>query len=90
MPKWSADQLEDWMVARIAAATQVPPQDIDVEAPFTSLRLSSVDVLDLAVELEDLLGVEIESTIAYDYPTIRLLSGFIAALPAPPEMRRTP
>jgi polyketide synthase 13 len=82
MASLSADQVEDWLVARIAATTHVGAAEIDPEAPFTSLQLSSIDVLDLAVDLEDLLGIEIDSTIAYDYPTVRLLSGYAATLAA--------
>jgi len=82
MPIWSADGLEDWLVARIAQLTSAPPDAIDPQAPFASLNLDSVAVMDIVVALEDLLGFEIESTIAWDYPTVRLLSGYIAALAA--------
>ncbi len=79
-PQWSADQLEDWLTASVAKLTGMQPDDIDPEAPFSSLDLDSVNVVDLVVSLEDLLGIEIESTIAWDYPTVRLLSGYIATL----------
>jgi acyl carrier protein len=85
-PPWSADRLEDWLTARIAGCTGAAAADIDPQAPFTSLRLDSVDAVELVVALEDLLGCEIESTIAWDYPTIRLLSAHVAGLggrPAP-------
>jgi len=81
-PTWSADQLEDWMTAHVAKLTKVGRDDVDPDAPFTSLNLNSVDVLDLVVELEDLLGFEIQSTIAWDYPTIRLLAAYMATLVA--------
>jgi acyl carrier protein len=77
---WSAERLEDWLTERIAVLTGVPAADVDPEAPFASLRLDSVDAVELVVALEDLLGCEIESTIAWDYPTIRLLSAHVAAL----------
>ncbi|MFC5498092.1 acyl carrier protein [Caenimonas terrae] len=81
-PAWSADALEDWLLERIARLTSVAPAAVDPEAPFVSLNLDSVAVMDIVVALEDLLGFEIESTIAWDYPTVRLLSGHIAGLAA--------
>lgn len=80
---WSAERLEDWLVERIAVLTSAAPADIDPEAPFTSLNLDSVDVVELVASLEDLLACEIDSTIAWDYPSIRLLSGYIATRAAP-------
>jgi acyl carrier protein len=79
-PPWSADGLEDWLLARIAELTSAPLDAIDPQAPFVSLNLDSVAVMELVVALEELLGFEIESTIAWDYPTVRLLSGHMATL----------
>lgn len=77
---WNAEQLEDWLIRRIAQLTDRPENDIDPDMPFNSLGLDSVNVMDLIVELDDLLGMEIESTIVWDYPTIHLLSAYIATL----------
>ncbi|MFZ6745826.1 acyl carrier protein [Undibacterium sp. JH2W] len=78
--QWKADQLEDWLVKRVANIQGQLADDIDPDMPFNSLGLDSVDVMDLIVELDELLGMEIESTIIWDYPTIRLLSGYLADL----------
>lgn len=80
--QWSADQLEERLTADIAGLTGAQPDDIDPEAPFNSLNLDSVDVVDIVLTLEEQLGVELESTIAWDYPTIRLLCEHIAELPS--------
>ncbi len=77
-PLQSADQIQDWLVNRIADMTQVPPDDIDPDAPFNSLNLESTDVVSLTVDLEQVLGIEIESTIPWDYPTAHLLSNYLA------------
>lgn len=87
---WSAERLEDWLVARIAELTAAAPGGIDPEAPFTSLNLDSVDVVEIVASLEDLLGCEIESTIAWDYPSIRLLSRYVATLPGRPAAPARP
>lgn len=78
--QWNAEQLEDWLIERVANIQELPPDDVDPDMPFSSLGLDSVDVMDLIVELDELLGIEIESTIIWDYPTIRLLSGYLANL----------
>ena len=77
---WNAEQLEDWLINRVAQLLEQPADDIDPDMPFNSLGLDSINVMDLIVELDDLLGVEIESTIVWDYPTIRLLSEYVATL----------
>jgi acyl carrier protein len=77
---WNAEQLEDWLIRRVAQLMGQAENDIDPDMPFSSLGLDSVNVMDLIVELDDLLGIEIESTIVWDYPTIHLLSAYIATL----------
>ena len=80
LTQWNAEQLEDWLIQRVARLLAQDVDDIDPDMPFNSLGLDSINVMDLIVELDDLLGVEIESTIVWDYPTIRLLCGHVAAL----------
>lgn len=77
---WDAEQLEDWLISRVAQLLKQAVDDIDPDMPFNSLGLDSINVMDLIVELDDLLGIEIESTIVWDYPTIRLLSEYVATL----------
>ncbi|MFZ6876050.1 acyl carrier protein [Undibacterium sp. Di27W] len=77
---WNTEQIEDWLIRRVAQLMEQPENDIDPDMPFNSLGLDSVNVMDLIVELDDLLGIEIESTIVWDYPTIHLLSAYIATL----------
>lgn len=78
--QWNAEQLEDWLIRRVAAILGQDADDIDPDMPFNSLGLDSINVMDLIVELDDLLGIEIESTIVWDYPTIRLLCEYVATL----------
>lgn len=77
---WNAEQLEDWLIYRVAQLLEQPGDNIDPDMPFNSLGLDSINVMDLIVELDDLLGIEIESTIVWDYPTIHLLSEYVATL----------
>lgn len=78
--QWTPENIEDWLTERIAQILNRPIDDIDPEAPFHSLGMDSINAMNIIVALEDLLGIEIESTIAWDYPTIRLLSEHVAAL----------
>jgi acyl carrier protein len=73
----TTEQMEEWFAARIAKNNEATVDDIDWDAPFFSLNLSSVDLLEIVAELEDLLGLEIESTIPWDYPNIRALSAYL-------------
>lgn len=78
--QWTPEDIEDWLIARIAQILTRPVDDIDPEAPFHSLGMDSINAMNIIVALEDLLEIEIDSTIAWDYPTVRLLSEHVATL----------
>lgn len=78
--EWNAERLEDWLITHIANMLNKSVDDIDPDMPFNSMGLDSVYAMDLIVELENLLGMEIESTIVWDYPTVRLLCEYVATL----------
>lgn len=65
---------------RIAQRLHLAPAEIDPEAPFASYGLDSVQAVQLTAELEDWLGQRLNPTLAYDYPTIASLAGFLAQL----------
>ena len=77
----SMDQpaLEDWLVARVASLVGLPQAGIDIDSPLQSFGVTSLMAVELAADLEDLLGITVDATIAWEYPTIAKLSASLAA-----------
>lgn len=77
--------IRDWLADRLG----IPHESIDVQRPFSSLGLNSLSAVQLAGELEDFLGRRVTPTLAYEYPSVALLSAHLAGKDQPgPEFAR--
>ena len=74
----SAQEIQDWLVARLSRATGLPPQEIDVRQPLLSYGLDSMAVLALTADLGKWLGYRFEEDPLDEYPTIDALAAFLA------------
>jgi acyl transferase domain-containing protein/acyl-CoA synthetase (AMP-forming)/AMP-acid ligase II/acyl carrier protein len=75
----SATVVENWLVDRLASRLHIPAGQIDVRQPFARYGLDSVFTVRLAEELGDWLGRRLDPALAYQYPTIELLSRHLIA-----------
>lgn len=66
-----------WLVGKISEWSKCNIEEVDISEPFAIYGLSSIAAVTLAGELEDWLGIEISPTVAYEYPTIKTLAGFL-------------
>jgi acyl transferase domain-containing protein/acyl carrier protein len=64
------DNLEAWLVQRIAATVKLPANAIDVNETFSSFGLDSLKVATLAGELEAAADVTLDPTDLFEHPTI--------------------
>ena len=69
--------IESWLVENIAWRLGVPKIQIDIEEPFASLGLDSVQAVRLSADLEDYLKVKLSPTLIYDYPNISSLAAYL-------------
>jgi acyl carrier protein len=74
----SAQEIQDWLVARISALTRVPPEQINVHEPYLRYGLDSVAVVALAADLEAWLGYRFRSNPVEEHPTVASLAQFLA------------
>jgi phthiocerol/phenolphthiocerol synthesis type-I polyketide synthase D len=74
----SAQEITDWLVARVSDLTGLPPEEIDVQAPLSRSGLDSVAVVALASDLETWLGYRFHANPLEDHPTIASLASFLA------------
>lgn len=67
-------ELSSWMLEWVSKATEIPVDQLDVNKPLESFGLASRDAVVLSGELENIVGVQLDPTIAYEYPTISALT----------------
>jgi acyl carrier protein len=75
---WNAEAIQTWIVSLLAEKLDINPNDIDVEAPFESFDLNSVEAMVILSKLEKKLGHPLSPTLVWNYPTIELLSQRLA------------
>ena len=63
-----------WLIERVARHAKLPPQSIDITTDFDSYGLDSLEVVNITVELEKLLGKRLPPSLLYEYPNINLLA----------------
>ncbi len=68
------EEIQDWLINRLATWLLLDPEEIDVEQPFASYGLTSITAVTMTGDLEDWLGVELSPILAYEYPTIAALA----------------
>ncbi len=71
-------ELRTWLKEWVAKTTDQPLDTVTDNAPMERFGLSSRDAVVLSGELENLLGVQLDATIAYEYPTIAALAQRLA------------
>jgi acyl carrier protein len=76
--KYSAREIQDWLVARVSQAAGVPQQQIAVQEPVLAYGLDSMAVLALTADLGQWLGYRFQENPLDDYPTIEALAAFLA------------
>lgn len=67
-------EMREWLRNWIAKATGVSPYRIDDSAPMVEMGLSSRDAVAMAADIEDLTGVTLTATVAFQHPTIESLA----------------
>jgi myxalamid-type polyketide synthase MxaE and MxaD len=70
-------EIQDWLITQLAELLHIATDTIDIHDPFTNYGLSSRDAVTLSGDLEELLGRRLSPTLAYEYPSIRMLSRYL-------------
>src|ERR1700730_14998380 len=73
----SLKAIQAWLVVKLPEYLALEPSDIDIDAPFASYGLQSVNVVGLSGDLEDCLGREFSPTLVYDHPDIVHLAHYL-------------
>lgn len=72
--RMTESELRSWLRQWVSETTETEISEISDDTPMESFGLSSRDAVALSGELEKLLDVRLQATIAYEYPTIEALA----------------
>jgi len=75
----SHEEIQDWLISRLAELMRVSPEEVDVQEPFANFGLNSIDAVSLSGDLEDYLKRPLPATLLWDFPTIEVLSRHLSA-----------
>ena len=71
--------IEKWLGEWLIREAKIPAETIQVNKPFADFGLDSTTAIMLMADLEEFLGDRFETTLAWDFPTISSLAGFLAS-----------
>lgn len=63
-----------WLTLKFADWLEVPAEDLDSRRPISSYGLDSISAVTLSVQLEEELGIELDTALLWDRPTLEGLS----------------
>lgn len=69
--------IAEWLTDKVAGYLRLPSEQIDRDRALAEYGLDSVYAMTLCGDIEDSLGIEVEPTLAWDYPTINAMSEFL-------------
>lgn len=75
---YSIIEIQQWLLDWLSKELELDATPADVQEPFINFGLSSRQAVILAGELEDWLGITLEPSLAWEYPTIQQLSEYLA------------
>jgi len=69
--------LQRWLTERVALYLEKTPDQIDPTVALAEIGLDSVYALSMCGDIEDHLGLEVDATLIWDYPTIAAIANHL-------------
>ncbi|MBL8558072.1 MAG: acyl carrier protein [Hyphomonadaceae bacterium] len=79
MPAFSEAEIRAAIRASLASALSVAESTLDDDRDFDAYGLPSLEAVELAGELEDFLGREIDAEAIFDHPSVAQLARHLAS-----------
>ncbi|MEM7391782.1 MAG: beta-ketoacyl synthase N-terminal-like domain-containing protein, partial [Verrucomicrobiota bacterium] len=73
------DNPENWLIQFLSAELKIPPERIAPDLPLSRFGLDSALAIELSGRLEEALGRHLSPSLFFDYPTINMLSDYLAS-----------
>ena len=75
----NAVTIEEWLVAKVAAALGIPRQDVDRTVSFVGMGMDSLTFLTITGELAEWLNVDLPVQLIWEFPTIETRRAYLSA-----------
>ena len=63
-----------WLISKFADWLEVPAEELDPRRPISSYGLDSISAVTISVQLEEELGIELDTAVLFDRPTLESLA----------------
>lgn len=74
----SAPAIQEWLTKKVASYLPHCVDQIDAVTPLAEFGFDSVYALSLCGDIIDEYHIDVDPTLAWDYPTITAIAGYIA------------
>lgn len=73
----TVEDIQDWLAAQIAEQLGRKPEEIDINLPFDSYGLDSVQIVNIANLGKQYFGLQLSPLVLWNYPNIESLSQYL-------------
>jgi acyl carrier protein len=84
-PRRTEAPLQQWLTTRLAVYLDRLPESIEATVPLAEYGMDSVCALCLCGDIADDFGIVVESSLAWDHPTVARLAAYLMTRGADPE-----
>jgi acyl carrier protein len=71
------DEIIEWLKEKVAQETKTLPENVAETVPFADFGLDSIVIVTLVDDLEHWLNIQLDPTIFWEFPTIKILSNWL-------------
>lgn len=76
--KFGPSEVLAWLTPKFADWLEVPAEELDPREPISSYGLDSISAVTLSVQLEEELGIKLDTEVLWDRPTLQSLAEHLA------------
>jgi len=76
----SEADISAWIVSYLSRLLELPESQVSADARFEQFGMDSAATVGLTGDLSDWLNIQVDPTLAYDYPNIESLSARLASM----------
>lgn len=80
MSNFQAKDVESWLVSQLSDYLKLKKDEIEVKEPFARYIMDSSVTVSMTEKLGKWLGVELEPTLFWEYPTIALVAQYLESI----------
>ena len=73
-----SERVESWLIDWLSGRAGVAAENIHRDKPFAEYGLDSLTAVELSHEIEQWLAVQVTATVAWNYPTVAAMAGYLA------------